>query len=91
MKNPKLIGSGIRERAIRGDDAVDIALWVKGELGSEATFFAFVHCFYLGLGVPVHAIRHLEGWNGVGGNREVPDSDVRASLDPYIVPLRHQS
>lgn len=90
MKDPKLIALGVRERAMRGVDTVDIALWVKMELGSEATFFAFASCFFHGLGVPVHAIRQLEGWNGVGGNRAVSDSDVRMSLDPYVVPLRQQ-
>ncbi|MCX5071413.1 hypothetical protein ACFWHQ_23135 [Streptomyces sp. NPDC060334] len=90
MKDPKSIALGVRERAIRGDDAVDIALWVKAELGNETTFFAFVSCFFHGLGVPVHAIRELEGWNGVGGDRDVSDADVRASLDPYLVPLRQQ-
>ncbi|MFJ3303399.1 hypothetical protein ACIPSA_09785 [Streptomyces sp. NPDC086549] len=90
MKDPKLIALGVRERAMRGDDTVDIALWVKAELGSEATFFAFASCFFHGLGVPVHAIRELEGWNGVGGNREVSDSEVRSSLDPYVLPLRQQ-
>ncbi|MFE7774571.1 hypothetical protein ACFU5O_11820 [Streptomyces sp. NPDC057445] len=90
MKDPKLIALGVRERAMRGVDTVDIALWVKTELGGEATFFAFASCFFHGLGVPVHAMRQLEGWNGVGGNREVSDSDVRMSLDPYVVPLRQQ-
>lgn len=90
MKDPKLIALGVRERAMRGDGAVDIALWVKAELGSETTFFAFASCFFHGLGVPVHSIRELEGWNGVGGNRDVPDSDVRRSLDPYVMPLRQQ-
>ncbi|MFE1808712.1 hypothetical protein [Streptomyces sp. NPDC059533] len=90
MKDPKLIALGVRERAIRGVDTVDIALWVKEELGSEATFFAFASCFSYSLGVPVYAIRELEGWNGVGGNRAVPDSDVRNSLDPYVLPLRQR-
>lgn len=90
MKDPKLIAPGVRERATRGDDSLDIALWVKSELGNDATFLAFAFCFFHGLGVPVHAIRHLEGWNGVGGDREVSDSEVRMSLDPYVVPLRQQ-
>lgn len=90
MKDPKLIAVGVRERALRGDDTLDIARWVKEELGSDATFFAFASCFFHGLGVPVHAIRELEGWNGVGGHRDVPDADVRESLDPYAAQLRQQ-
>ncbi len=91
MKDPKLVAIGLRERAVRGDDTLDIALWVKEELGSGATFFAFVSCFFHGLSVPISAIRQLEGWRGVGGNRDVSDAEVRMSLDPYVLPLRHQS
>ncbi|WP_371659777.1 hypothetical protein [Streptomyces sp. NBC_00280] len=64
MKDPKVIALGVRERAMRGVDSVEIALWVKSELGNDATFLAFAFCFFHGLGVPVHAIRQLEGWNG---------------------------
>ena len=90
MKDPKVVALGVRERAMRGVDSVEIAMWVKSELGSDDTLFAFASCFFHGLGVPVHAIRELEGWRGVGGDREVSDSEVRMSLDPYVVPLRQQ-
>ncbi|WP_141725322.1 hypothetical protein [Micromonospora pallida] len=74
----------LRSRAAAGDSAVDIASWLREELGSGATFFKFASCLFLAFKLPVGAIRRAEQWSGRAADGSMSDEELEQLLSPLI-------
>jgi hypothetical protein len=74
----------LRKQAVQGRSAVEIAKWLRDELGSEATFFRFASCLFIAFEIPLVAIRQAEGWSGLGLHGQMSDEELGELLSPLI-------
>jgi len=84
MKDNALIVGELRRRAAEGMTAVEIASWLRDELGPEATFFMFAGCLFRAFEIPVREIRTLEAWRGLGSNGWTSDEELEQILLPLV-------
>ena len=88
MNSTDAIVVELRRQAAQGRSAVEIATWLRDELGPEANFFRFASCLFLAFEIPLVAIRQAESWSGLGPRGQMSDEALGELLSPLIARSR---
>lgn len=78
------IASELRSRAAENPSSIELAQWLRSELGPEFRPFTFVYYFFHAFHIPLQVLRQAENWSGIGSNGTLTDDEFCQLIDPYI-------
>jgi hypothetical protein len=80
--------TALRDRAAAGASGVEIARWLRAELGPTTTFTRFSLLLYHAFDLPREPLRALERWTGWQAGGEPDDALGDAEVEAVLTPLR---
>jgi hypothetical protein len=74
----------LRLQAAGGRSAVEMAAWLHGRLGPQATYFRFAGVLFQAFKIPVEKLHFVATWSGLGRGGALTDEELERLLDPLV-------